>query len=260
MNWYKEAQLKKTASITFYIKGYDYPRPMETILDLCYHVAYGLHELNLPIGFQGVEPDGDSWNQATGTINLYVNDETRKNPAKYVDAVNSILKEANCEVGAIIFNTFKDYKAQKMKERDENRLLGSSPEDFYKSVEEDPRYESDELRVIRFPVVRNRNLDEERDEPPEINMSNGNARAVLRPLGFSTDDLISVSELVSKIDQFLSERVGEFDNVPATQDNDPFEGFRNFGLPPDYIIERFQQLRELGEWAQEHGYHQIYGV
>jgi hypothetical protein len=86
---------------------------------------------------------------------------------------------------------------------------------------------------------------------PSVNMANGNAGAILRLLGYPTEELCGELEpcaLVSRIDHVL--RSGDYTVAvrPTVQDRN----ITYCGIDAEYVVNRLFDLRAVAEAAQDH--------
>jgi hypothetical protein len=182
MNWYKKANHKKIASVTFWVEGTDkISQPMNK-LDICnnlYRFIYnnGLSE-QLGLGFDAVDPDASSGNVfgPDGPISIYLG-----NPNVRGETIQNIINKYNEDMAGMIKLRFLEINKSGAR-RDTN--------------------------VARILIEENNTTNFE--EIPEMNVSNANARALLELLsnegmeGLSGDDegiggTLNVAELKNTI-------------------------------------------------------------
>lgn len=267
MNWYrliKTSSLHKIASVTFSLdEAYRIAQP-KNILSLCSEMVQFFHKAKIitktfnPNYITGVTPDGDDFDQMTGTINLYVpkQDWQTFNRSEYEAAIQSYIHEKNVE----------GYRIE--------AKLGTS------NMTGGPVYR---IQVIvngseQYPVI------------PEINMANGNAAAILRLLGLPDEPSGSVDlqTLLNRINSISQEEMqretvepghinpnvefdifsGNFNEDPAdawkqeppTVPNKPNPGQASImhgGRDLEYIDYRLQGLYELVDYGLKNGFKKV---
>lgn len=250
MNWYQiaklnpKASLKKYASQNVLVKDYNYPSPLNNIMDICnylnYKIKYKIKDV-LPkdeyeewkkkgVVLEFFAPDGNDYDKPVGTINNYVGNFPSYKIGWLVRETKISLKEIGMVISGVVS---EDYK-----------------EDSLKGM----------IRVIRWEISCNPNFYAKKDEPPDVNFSNANASMVKSLLqiaigsdldgGFSE---FSAQNVIEAIDQKLN----TLDNINKTVQ----KAFPNSDdLIPDTITisERINRVKEVAEWAVKHGYSQIY--
>ena len=179
MNWYKKAQFKKQASLSFWIEGSDKISQPMTKLDICNDLSkfisydMGIGE-KLGINFNDVDPDDSSGNyyDSTGPISIY-------------------LKNLNIKEG-IINNIIEQYNNHKLGQV-KLRFLEINKSGLRKDV-----------NVARILIEENDTTNIEK--LPELNVSNSNSVALISLLqneGMGNLDpyggVLNISELKNAI-------------------------------------------------------------
>lgn len=177
--------------------------------------------------------DGNGYNKPTGVINFYTSglkDDTIK---KIIEAVKYYASELNLMLGSI---------------------KGPEQSNMFKS------------QVIRIPVVKNLNIEKKKEHPPEIQMSNSNARLIFkRLLGFGDFDegyTIAAIDLLKKIEDILEKaKDDEFlYRFAAPEKIDKGQGIATMitgEVSPQYLLMRLNELKKLCEYAINNGHRNI---
>lgn len=200
------------------------------------------------------DSDGDDYDQPTGTINVYVkpefyNSATSQAVIKYLKAAMASLEANGLEFGELKFEGEKQ---------------------SWDSPRSHVQPQSDDVRVIRVPVVRN---DSQRDSKKviEVNLSNDNARTILKILGLDDEDLTGsvahsqIPEVISKINSILKSGQVSTHSRPASTTHGPAKLTRtqfggeiqrgatvhDMGLSRERISEILQRLKQSMQQAFE---------
>lgn len=237
----KQTQIKKIlikqASMSVYVKGFEYPREFKTIMDICYYLSGKIYPLMkeyltpdemLSWNDNGLvsdffAPDGDTFDKPVGIINNYVKAFPPQKISWLLGKTKEALREINIYPSSILHETFKD---------------------------------SNEIRVIRWVIKSNPNAFIRSDIPNLPNFSNTNASVLLRVLGHEGDieggGHISAKQALDKITQiegnslilkdFLSRKYGPAEGSSLISD----------------IRNRLPLVKEVAQWAVNHGYQEIY--
>lgn len=242
MNWYKRAKLTNTltkqSSMSLYVKGFDYPHRLNTILDLCFYLQHiifkDIQTVLKPeeyeqwrtngMGPEFFAPDGDDFDKPIGIINNYIKGFPPNKISWLLHNVLTALREVNVKVTDVRQESFPD---------------------------------SSEIRVIRYSVDLNPNANIKKDIPADINFSNSNAGLILKILGFEGDIWDGGNTLDPKT---------TYDEVIRLQDNSVLMArMKDIGMGTNIDMSSFisiqQRLKTVGEvakWAVDHGYQEMY--
>ena len=219
-------------SVSFYPKDWE-ESSFKDLLSLTYHVNDILHKI--PGYSNGTSPekfttDGDAHFKTSGTLNFYTKGMPETAVKTALQAIPYYLKE----LGAEVIGTPR---------KDTSKLFGGE--------------------VYRFQA---RLTATQEDRPPDINMSNVNARVILTELlGIlpAREDLAGVfnaRELMMKIKGVTDfhQEIPELSPIkqvikPPTQDGNIHYG----GIDQEYIQRALESLEKLAQWAIDHHYDQI---
>ena len=267
MNWYhrlKTSSWLKSASVTFFLdEAYRIAQPKD-MLSLCTEMSNFFRKNGLttqtfnPDPYMGITPDGNDFDQMTGTINLYVpqKDWSTFDKNEYEKAIQAYIDEKSIE------------GFQMQSHLDKSNMTGG------------PVYR------IRVAV----NGSEKYPQIPEVNMANGNAAAILRLLGLSNEpsgsiDLLDLKNRINAVSQESMQQEtiepghinpnsgfdllsGEFNPDPAdawknepltTPDNPNSTGpaIMHGGRDMEYIDYRLQGLYEIVDYGLKNGFKRL---
>ena len=236
MNFYKFYNILESMDVR--VKDAEYKNPLNDILSVCQYLSDSVYKIFTSFNEEQksyysqnrvpelIAPDGNDYFQEKGIINFYLKPIHPSLTDKFIKAIKYYLQEANIKYGQ-----------------------------FY---EEDSK--SMASRVIRIPILQ---LPEEnKDHPPEINLSNGNAHLIFTDvLGFKGIDdyhyLISARDLLMKIDNlpdFVADANSRDDSISYGSGGSQFI---SFGYSGDQIRQRLEQIRKVAIWAIENHYDTI---
>jgi len=279
-NWYvnlKFAQFEKVASVTFFVADSHKIAQPKNILDLAHEFTnwsyYGSKMANEKASpmLNQVAPDGDDFDQPTGTINFYSvensNNGAKNRPEDLKPLIEAWIEEKKTEGYEF------DYSGQ---------------------VEISGAWGSE---VQRVKVLKN--PSQEYPTIPESNMANDNAYSILRTLGLPQEPSGSVSaiELKTRIEQVSQEEMQKetkpsgwispqeqpdeamdddavsFGQLGGDQTRDPWEepnhppvqqdkpegqiGMFEAGRDENYIDSKLQDIYRVVDFAIEHGFQEI---
>jgi hypothetical protein len=226
-----ESFFVKQASMSVYVKGFDYPQKLNNISRLCYYLFdktwKAMEQVLTPEELKkwtddGMHsdffaPDGFDHDAIQGTINNYVKAFPAKKIGWLVSFVRQKLQEINVRIVEIRQEKFKD---------------------------------SNEIRVIRYVVDANPNANVKHDEPPEIFFNAGHVLALL-DVDMDSSVTLNSMEAYQKLQQLL-----QGDNLS----NKLVEKQRAPMGEPDFqrLREKVQIVGEVAKWAVDHGYQEIY--
>ena len=132
--------------------------------------------------------------------------------------------------------------------------------------------------VIRFKLE---NMPEKQDAPPQLNLSNSNARLIFTDLlGINIEEEISARDLIMKIDYLSKDQIdlhqrdtystkhlslgdkilraiGKEDD-PGAENWAKGPTMHHMGLSAESIIQRLKILRQIALWAINHHYDTLY--
>ncbi len=255
MSWYKIAKLSrwiKTASITFSLNdAYKISQP-KNMLDLSFDIFSFINKKVLapqksPMSINDISPDGDDYDKMTGTINVYVFDES--NLKEIENIVKSIIEEYS-QYGFVM-----NYKI------DNSR---SGRKVFRLNVTENP--------TINYP------------ELPEINMANDNALSIMRLIGLNgytgRESLSEIKKRILAVSQEEMQKEVEPNRIITDKDldlpeSDPADWWKDDSSPVpknpnsneiqimhrgrdiEYIDNRLQGLYGIVDFGLQNGFKYI---
>jgi hypothetical protein len=227
----------KLASMDMGIDGYTPPREMNHILDatfffrdkLFYDVLNEQERRRYSETGNGphmLDIDGGSdYSSKEGTINFYSYQFPQK--TKAIQAIKYFAQEINAEIISV-----------------------TGPE------REGQKNEVYRVNIIMYP-------QQPKDEPPRINMANGNARDIFSGLlnfsdggdwGYSMD----AWQLVTRIDKIVEAQIEEHTREPSITKEEGKATFIGVGTTNEYLKRRLKEIRAFAQWAIDHGYTKIY--
>jgi len=225
----KKAKIIKIASMDVMVADFNYPRQMNHLLDSTFYLRDKLfydflskeeqqqYIADRPHELFGVDGDSD-YSSKEGTINFYSHNFPRKEQA--LQAIKYFAKENESDVVSI---TGPERAGQ--------------PSEVYR------------INYVMYP-------QKQKNEPPRLNMANGNARAIFSGLLNYSDDGWGYSmdawELVQRIDKVINAQIEEHSQEPSQEGN-----FIDMGRSQDYLKMRLQDVRKVAQWAIDNGYRKI---
>jgi hypothetical protein len=112
--------------------------------------------------------------------------------------------------------------------------------------------------TLRVPITK---IQPPRENPPELNLSNGNAHHIFgNVLGFHDAGggyILSARDILIKIDMYNQE-LADFDaRLPTKKVSPGGAQFISFGLSGDQIKQRLDLVRNIAKWAIDNNYDTI---
>jgi hypothetical protein len=254
MRIYKISKLEKKATLSFYVSGYTEDM-MGTLFGIGYQLNSKLYEWmdNREISYlkefgvlvprsETITMDGVSgMDDPTGTINFYVDGIKEETYIRILGLIKKYLRENGIEIGKV---------------RKERSYMFDS-------------------EVLRIPIIKNQSF--EADRPPEISLANNNMFFIFRDvLGIDKDlwkdNTFDAKELLDRINYFEGETrlpEGAHAGKPfikmspkdlTNPENLDFlsgrQGASNYD--ESKVREILSMIKELCQWALDHGYKTLY--
>lgn len=266
-----------TESMSVYIKGFDYSKRLDNLLDVIHALLYPVLDKvfeTLPADQKAYfqknrvpeifAPDGNDYDKPTGTINFYTSGFVKAASLKILRGMLRLLKMKGFVVGPLKGEMSGMYKSQ----------------------------------VIRIPITKNPFIDYK--GPPEINWAGRNAFHVFKELlGIDPDDSSGSSfhftpqEIIQRIEMLRKHDPGwvkksaippktwiakpptepgdEWKEEPKEPSENPYDDIAykvlgglggakhiDLGLPEETLWRKIGELEELAKWAVEHGFTEMY--
>jgi len=163
-------------------------------------------------------------------------------------AVKYFLDELGVKYGSFSYETFGDY------------LNAQDPEDLeYLDPEQVEKMQAmaAEPRVARIPILQLPQPAPEGTRPPDLNMSNANARDVFEGLlnfaGAMDGAPMDAWQILQNSDNLIQSQKQQFVKEPQQEGN-----FYEQGRPMEYIDRRLEDVRRVAQWAVDNGFTQLY--
>lgn len=247
MNWYKQS-LKKLATVDVVVEGYEKPRDLSTVSDLCFYVQEKLMDRNhfKLIPYQSIQPDGGSEFSPIGIINFYTDKIDANETNKITSAIVYWLKEINVEVDKIAKNTNQDRINHLQKTEEKSEWLQNT-------IEQLQQEGVDKIRVIRIHIKNNPNTNRQ-NEPPEIQITESTLNLIFHGiLNFGYEEnKFPVWQLLMKINLIQDAQIQEFVKDTMTKGN-----ITEFGYDIDRIKRMLDRVKTMTEWASNNGYQNL---
>lgn len=184
-----------------------------------------------------ITPDGYDAFESTGIINLYVGGFDLEDVKKIIGFIKYILGEKDIKVGEV--------KWEKVKEK-------ISPDRFGDFGITDG---GESYRVVRIPIIENN--AEDSGNPPQVNMSNGNATELFeKMLGFPKEGVgyrMDAHELLQKIKEFRKSLETRTD-IPETTSSKQNGNIISPVHGKDYFYRILESVEGFANWAIKRGY------
>ena len=236
--------LKESMTVSIVGANEEFPQ-LERLLDIIFAIQY---KALMPLNSMSPEqkavfqkyrrseilaPDGDSFDEPTGTINFYV----QGIPKEVIRQILKNIKEQLDNLGGLTVGKIFVNRSN----------MNKSP-------------------VIRIPIVKN---DNKYQGPPEFNVSNSSAHKIFSDmLGFhSPDEGTSYSMSVDELEQQLKpwNNASDIDQMnqmsqhtsPMTIDKDGGATMIHSGYDEERLYHYIQSLNDIVTWAKQHGYKKI---
>ena len=111
------------------------------------------------------------------------------------------------------------------------------------------------INIVLYP-------QQKKNEPPKLNMANGNAVQIFEGIlnfprdewGFSMD----AWQLLSRIDKIIDPQLEEFTTEDSEEVGEQGAKVYHQGKDITYFKYRLEQIREIAQWAINNGYQKIY--
>jgi len=239
MNWYKKAKLNKIATMDVVVDGFRYPQIPETLLNISNSIMYSPqlsnYLKNLPEEEREyfkenhltelVTPDTSSskYNAPIGHINIYLRGLNPNRIKEYNQLIQNILKTLKLEF-------------------DEPKIDISN------------MYDS---KVLRINITRNPHAYHQLDIPPELNLANENASRIFNGILKTPMEDINAAQLISRINSITRKDKIEFEHE-GLEEQTP-SGMKIIEPPKsmEYYDQRLERIKEIAQWALDHGYKTI---
>lgn len=238
-----------TESMTLTISGEDYDsRDLENMLGLSFKLSHKIiynvinklpddkveyFRNNRSMDFIAVD-DGAEF-KPVGTFNVYTSGLDLDTIKKVVEAFKYYASELDLTLGSI---------------------RGPEKSKMFKS------------EVIRIPVLKNGNVEKKKAHPPEVQLSNRNARLIFsRVLGYSNFDegySFAAVDLLKKVEEVLKKAADDEEflyrySSPQNIDQQPGRATIITGeISPEYILMRLNEIKELCQYAIDNGNREVH--
>jgi hypothetical protein len=224
----------KIASMDLYIEGYQQPEEMNNILDASFNLKRKLlyevlteKELQLyskeGAPYDVLDIDGDSQFDATqGILNFYSYQYPEHKLNAALNALKYFAKEINSEVTKI---TGPERQGQK-----------------------------NEVYRIYIKMTPQQN----KDEPPRINMANANAYKLFQGiLNFNVDEPMDAWQIIARIDRIFQAQLEEFETETTTEKGEQGATYVNMGTSMEYMKRRLEEIKQVAQWAVNNNYQKL---
>jgi hypothetical protein len=244
INWYKKSKLNKKATMDVRVSDFDYPVSKKTISDignyLQNYILYKTDFYNQLTDFEKaywkknkvpefITMDGFDVDAETGTINIYLVGLPERTYSVIYDYLIKLL-------------TKEGFKFEATENLEDSKMFKS--------------------KVMRIKVLDNPYANQIEDKPPELNMANENAKLIFeKVLKYNLSDSfleIPVFDIVNRINKITEEKIEENER-PWSRNWGPGKvEMISGGLYSEDIKERLNRIKQIAQWALDHGYKRIY--
>jgi len=231
-----------TESMNVMVSDYTYPEKVDTLGDIGYYLTKRLHPLieklspeemdnwkkNRPMELVASDGDSDYFGKS-GVLNFYTNGIPKGKIDNFLEAIKYYLDEAKIKYGSLVSDTSQLYGTQ----------------------------------VIRITILQS--FVKHKDQPPELNLSNANARLVFGDLlGYEDlDSLYDVParDVIVRIDSYLKEfDIQRVTREPNVERSEGGATFIDAGYSEEQIKMRLDQIRKIAHWAIDHDHENLHVV
>lgn len=190
-------------------------------------------------------PDGDDHFEESGTLNWYVHGLPPEKLPQMESAVKYYLDELGVKYGPFKYETFGEY------------LDAHDPKEINPEWAERDKSKAQEYRVARIPILQLPPPAPPGQHPPELNMSNANARDVFEGLlnfsGAMDGAPMDAWQILQRIGGLIESQKQEYVSEPSQEGNVYHQG-RDEG----YIDRRLEDIAKVAQWAVDNGHQQLY--